>query len=354
MAEAPVGVTFQVCPTRPGNPNYEATTLQKQLQPIVRKFHQDAKILKTTESPNTIAPALGNGFVGAAFSAYNSHHRLVLSPDDIWIAITTTFAQFVDRNAETMRNLFVDHAGQIGLSAYGGGGILTADYDDLVGQLAQKIEEKTKAGIRDWLECSFSTTTPKIRLISKVVLMGAMKNYFTYAMYLECGLPAVTLLGTLDDWKNIRSRVDRLGTYNMPELNLWSEVLGNTLDQFVNAYQGKRDTDWWNRIATKTGGGSGPRYLEGWILSFIPWTEEGRMVLNPLSKIKSTKSYGKMDTNEIPVSAVDVPVTIDDNGHVYHTKFLAGAYLSSYDKQANTMSPALDWAMVDVSCAFKK
>jgi len=35
--------------------------------------------------------------------------------------------------------------------------------------------------------------------------MGAMKRY------LFCGIPEVTLLGTLEDWKDLRNRVDKYG-----------------------------------------------------------------------------------------------------------------------------------------------
>lgn len=51
--------------------------------------------------------SLGNGFIGSAVSAYNLHHHLVLSPDQVWVAITTAFANFVDRHAEEMRHHFV-------------------------------------------------------------------------------------------------------------------------------------------------------------------------------------------------------------------------------------------------------
>jgi len=179
--------------------------------------------------------------------------------------------------------------------------------------------------------------------------MGAMKNYFSYKMCLCCGLPGVTLEGTLEDWQEIRNRVTRLATYQIPDLSSWSEVLGYVLDQFVASYQGKVDKDFWNRIAHKTGGGSGPRYLEGWILAFVPWTDGGSYILNSLETIKSTNSYGKMDTNDIPVSAVEVPVKIDDNGTEYDTVFYAGALLPSYDASKNTMKASLDWALIDVS-----
>jgi len=147
--------------------------------------------------------------------------------------------------------------------------------------------------------------------------------------------------------KKIRSRVDRLATWNIPTLNSWSQVLGHVLDHFVDAFQGKNDTDWWNRIVHETGGGSGPSYIEGWILAFIPFNDAGNCVLYSLEDIEKKKSYGKMDTNDVPLSAVEVPVKIDDNGKIYKTIFYGGLLVCQIEKDA--IRPSLDWALIDIT-----
>jgi hypothetical protein len=344
-------VTFQVADVKPEESYLKSCTVDEFLQStIVKKL--GGNLLKTTTSAtNPVSPSLANGFVGAAFSAYNQHHHLVLKPDDVWVAITTALAGYIDKHAEEMRHLFVEHEGKKELKVVGGGNILSADYSSLISQMSDLIDQNTKGDIREWLESDFSTTTPTSRIVSKVVLMGAMKNYFSYKMELCCGLPAVTLLGNKADWQKIRSRVDRLATWKSPELTTWSAVLGHVMDHFVNAFEGKVDTNWWNRIAHRTGGGSGPRYLEGWILSFIPWNDNGQFVLNSLDKITSSGAYGQMNTNDVPRSCVEVPVVIDDNGRVYNTTFYAGAIVSDFDKAKNTIGVALDWALIDVTDA---
>jgi hypothetical protein len=311
------------------------------------------KVLQVSRE-NACAPALGNGFAGTAFAAYNAHHNLVLSPDHVWVAITTAFANYVDRNAEEMRDYFVNFDGKKQIVVRGVGTITTADYDSLISQISDQVDRNTKDDVREWLECDFTTTSKLDRTVSKVVLMGAMKHYFNYKISLLCGLPSVTLKGTLEDWKEVRRRVDRIGTYGRKDLDQWAEVLGFVLDEFVNAYQGKVDKDFWNRIAHERSGGSGPTYLGGWILAFIPFTDSGDFVLNPLAEIKRTHKYGEMDTNDVPPSAVEVPVTIDDNGTMYQTIFYAGALMNLYDAKNNRIEPALDWAMIDVTNASSK
>ncbi len=130
-----------------------------------------------------------NGVVGTAMEAYNDHHTLCLRPDDLWISVMVGFAGHVDRNAEKMRHLFVEHgSGQsVQLDATEIGSIDTADYDSLVRQITEKLDKTTKADVVAWSQCDFSTTTKSSRFISRLVLMASMKNYFTYKFYLKCG-----------------------------------------------------------------------------------------------------------------------------------------------------------------------
>lgn len=304
------------------------------------------KLLKTSNNSN-VRGSLGNGFVGSCFTAYNQHYNLVLSPDDVWVAITTSLASFIGRHSEEMRSTFVSHDGKKELTVYGIGNIHTADYDLLIHELSDLIDKETKGDIRTWFECDFTTSTPLTKTISKIVLMGAVKNYFEYNMMLMCGLPKVTLLGTIDDWRKIKERAQKLSTFNMVELTQWESILGKVLDHFISAFEGNVDKDWWNRIAHQTGGGSGPRYLEGWILAFTPWSTKGNFVLKDPDT--NNNSYGRVNTNDVPASSVEVPVSIDDNGRKYKTLFNAGMMHSFYNKETNEMSPALDWAMYDVT-----
>ena len=40
---------------------------------------------------------------------YNSHGDIVLVPDNIWLAISFYFSQYVQSNAEKLRHKFVSH-----------------------------------------------------------------------------------------------------------------------------------------------------------------------------------------------------------------------------------------------------
>jgi len=261
--------------------------------PIVT--NNKGKVLLTTQPIKPIQPALGNGFIGALYSAYSYHHELVLRPDDVWLAISAAFANYVDSHSQEMRSLFVEHKDKITLKALERGNITTTNWNSLIEQLSEGIQKFTKDDVREWLEPHFTTTTSKDILIGRSILMGAMKNYFAFECYLRCNIPSVVLMGVLDDWKLVRQKVEKLAIYGkqFPDLLSWYSLLVPVIEQFIESYSGKVDKDFWNRICHESGGGSGPTYLSGWCLVFTPFLE-GKFFLN-----KDPKSVKKKVTENV-------------------------------------------------------
>eukprot|EP00128_Syssomonas_multiformis_P005478 Colp12_sorted_trinity150504_noHs@21062 len=341
--EAP-GVTFKVSDVKIAE---REVVEHIPLADYIKKRCGGKAIYHATEHPDTVQVSFSNAFVSTALAAYNQHRHLILKPDDVWIAIMTAFSQYVDKHAEEMRHLLVSHSGKEELVVVGAGTITTANYDHLLDLMSDLIDSKTKDEVRGWIECNFSTTDILSRSVSKLILMATCSHYFTYTMKLRCGLPAVTLQGTLEDWKEIRKRAERLANWESEDLAHWSKVLCTVLDKFVQAYEDPQnvDRDFWNRIATIHAGGSRSPHIEGWILAFVPFTEAGKPVLNSIETIEQTKQYGKVDTNDIPTSVVQVPVKIDDNGTIYNTTFYSGAIMMREKK--GCLSPSIDWCIVD-------
>mmetsp|Transcript_71787 Transcript_71787/g.155894 ORF Transcript_71787/g.155894 Transcript_71787/m.155894 type:complete len:360 (-) Transcript_71787:138-1217(-) len=347
--EVPQGVSFAVADVEPVSKERQAKRSRSSttFAEVVAERVQ-GKLVTSTDPGRVLQPSLDNGFVDACLTAYNHHYHLELTPDSVWIAITTALARYVDHKAETLRSLFVEHEGQKELVVYGGGSLKTANYAALISLMSDEIEKNTKGDIRSWMECDFTTTTPASRTVSKVVLMGAMKNYFTYEFGLLCGLPRVTLRGTKADWEEIQTRVRRMAKWGDEALVQWAEVLLTLiLPHFISAFDGSVDKDFWNRIAHQSGGGSGPTYLNGWVLAFIAFGTTGNYFLQPAEEIRRSNSFGRLDISKVPVSAVEVPVKVNDNGTIYKTILYAGAIVSQ--AAADRVLPSLDWALIDVT-----
>ena len=156
-----------------------------------RFFSPLSEVLSQTPSPPS-----SNGFVYSAMRAYSKHHRLVIRPDDVWLAILTQFSLFVNANAESLRHAFVQHKGKKALRVVAVGTRYTVDFGGMARQMTTLIQENVvDQNLTTWIVPNFTTTTDNDKVVASAVMMATLKEYFSYQFGLDCGLPAVTLLG---------------------------------------------------------------------------------------------------------------------------------------------------------------
>ncbi|KAL9646796.1 hypothetical protein ABK040_001218 [Willaertia magna] len=283
-----------------------------------------------------IGNRFSNGFIYSCFFAYSYHYPLILSPDHVWLAIAQGFAKHIDNNAEELRNKFVDHKGKQTIEIDGDKyGIKTGnpnnDWPSVINEFSDEIDKRIKTNARDLIECNFSTTDKSASIASKVCLMDAMKNYFEYKVCLMCGLPQVTLLGTLQDWENIRNRTQSMGEEY--ELQWWTDKLLFVLDKFIESAKGNVDKTFWNSICHRSGGGSGPSYLSGWIINFLPYIG------------KRKNDFTKVETDDIPKGLSIAPFILDDNGHEMKYEFVGGFLGIAQMPETFALMPVIGWGV---------
>ena len=103
-------------------------------------------------------------------------------------------------------------------------------------------------------------------------------------MMLCCGIPGVEMLGTEEDWQSLLSKLEALKTLLEPirkDLglrNTWWSVVQEVFEKLLATYRGTPDYDWWSRIVTREGFGSGPSGYTGWITKFMEMTEDPKEV----------------------------------------------------------------------------
>ena len=110
-----------------------------------------------------------------------------------------------------------------------------------------------------------------------------MEHYFSYGMACGCGIPRVKLLGSLEDWQNLKLRLEGLCQYGCAE---WVAALSPVIEKFIAAYEGEVDKDFWDMCGkcypsnasgmTFDSGYSIGNGLVGWLLNFFPYTGDGR------------------------------------------------------------------------------
>ena len=133
--------------------------------------------------------------------------------------------------------------------------------------------------LQKFIRCDFSTTGPNELAVSDLMVMDTFQAYFEYEMRAGCGIPSVTLTGSVADWKSIRDRAQLFREYGLED---WSRALDPILSQFVRAAEGRAETAFWKSFF-RFNGGSGPAVMTGWINVLFPYLKDrgDRLYPNP-------------------------------------------------------------------------
>lgn len=293
-----------------------------------------------------------NGLVNTIATAYNEHHHLILRPDDIWLAMLVQFSKHVEQNAAKLRDSIVkfnqnDLDGKKKLIVHGEGNLYTTQYDKLCTMMTNEIAKHiVDPSIREWIIPEFSTTTDKDRVCGAITMMSSMKCYFNYEFRLRCGLPRVTLEGTVEDWQELRRLANRFLEFETDDhhhMQQWHSLYTPVLDEFVKSASGRPDIEFWKLVVHYKGNGSGPRYLSGWVTVFCPFDDKGawmcdltkqqrvsyrfQYIREEVNDAEEDDTYSRwpiIDTNRIPSGSCCVDVIVDDNGTVYNCELVAG------------------------------
>jgi len=307
-----------------------------------------------------------HGFLAAAHHAFDSHYPLVLSPDDVWLCIAQGFAIHVDLNAEALRGRFVRHEGKHDIIVIRDEFIKGSPDNDWPGCFAE-FSDQIAAHIgkkRDLVVADFSTTGPIEKAASEVVLMAAMRRYFDYTVLTRCGIPHVTLLGSVDDWKSIRRRAEVLAEF---DLEWWVRALVPVLDQFVMAASGQPDLAFW-RSFYKLSGGSGGPYVTGWINTLFPYVETVVWAKNGSTRPRPTPSlirndfatkwaeglgrfHGGPNDGCFPTGLSKAPFIWDYLRTKIPMEFIGGFVGVSQDPETLAVRPAIGWAVKEAPAA---
>ena len=204
--------------------------------------------------------------IDAVHVAFSQHRPLTLSPDAIWLVIAQGFSHHVAENAEALRPRLVRHQGRQELIA-AVPDLSLPSFEHAISSFSAQIRDATDPVLHETLLCDFSTTTPAIRTASEVALMDSFSSYFTYVMGCVCGIPKISIEGSLEDWQRIRARVEALETYG---LEWWVSRLRPILDEFILAVTGHPTLEFWKAIY-KPVQAYGAEVATGWITDLFPY-----------------------------------------------------------------------------------
>jgi len=264
------------------------------------------------DNSTILAKSFGNELLVADFGynpfflglceAYAHHRPVVLSPDVIWILICQGFANHINNNSEKYRDLIVGFEGKKELSVILENTPKEADWYSVIDSFYTKISDNLKIKLAETLLCDFSTSDSVDRLVSEVTTMEVVKSYYDFVVFYSiCGIPSITLTGTVEDWEHLKEKILELEKY---DLKWWTKRLIPIIDGFINSSSGHVDIEFWKKMihVTEPDQCGDSRIIDGWITDFYPYDKEG-------NKLRGGKIT---DTDKLPSEIVKIKIHARD------------------------------------------
>ncbi len=270
-----------------------------------------------------------NGLIHTLQYCYDQHRPLVLSPDVIWLAIIQSVSIHVNKNFTKLeKKLFKENKPKTLIARNDSLSFATEHWEDLINQLAQQTKSYTNEDYYSFFVPQFSTTTKIQTTAFQITLLNTYKKAFAYVGESGCGIPYIRLIGNKSDWELIYAHLDHL---DLIGLTNWKNELKPLLKEFINVYDNKINTLFWQSIY-KNMSDYNAFYISGWILKLFPYIEQQagsgqydeEIELTRLDKkyFENKFIYGNkhvlsnLSTDDFPSGIVDIDLTwnnyIDD------------------------------------------
>ena len=290
-----------------------------------------------------------NGF----YTSHCNHYPIRIKPDDIWLLIVQAFSNHVNANAEKLRKYFVDFEGKKKLEViYSGSSLKDIDkktLEDFSIQINEQMKNFLGEEIIQTLTSDFTTTNYDSLIISKLSIMGAFQKYFDYSLgACICGIPYIILEGTVDDYKKIKAKAEKLSKY---EFDWYINRIIPHIQKMIEAKMGKADINFFRDIIIRNevkdtiilGCGFDKAIISnitGWFLDFFAYKKTND---NELIRFDD-KSLKVIDFNKLASQMLAVPFTIRDysKDKQYNMYYNVG-FIGCDQNEKNEVFPIQAW-----------
>jgi len=253
--------------------------------------------------------------IQAAHRAFGEHLPLSLAPEVLWYAICHEVAIHVKQDPQAHAKWFTAKPGEkVEIDVRDDSLVYGSDQNDwgrLLGMFRKPLAEHVPAPTLGLFLPKFSTTTPESEVAVLVAFMDVVSKYYEFGFSTLCGIPAVRLEGTPEDWRTLVQSASALAEA-FPELRPYFTDLVPVLKEIAATAAGENpNPEFWTSLY-KFGGGSGGPYVNGWITTFFAHTPNrgGFSPKRTFDWRKSARSsFGGFHTNEFPAHVSTVPAT---------------------------------------------
>ena len=313
---------------------------------IIKEKYGDAESYSTTCT--NMVSSWFNPFLGAIHYSFASHRPIRISPDHIWLVLAQGFSAHINNNSDELKDKFVSHMGKLTLSVRRDDftkGKMENPWEEVFPEFCTQISEQINKDIVNSVTAKFSTTTPAEQAAFQITLMDALQNYFSYEVKTFCGIPSIILEGSTQDWKDLKKRSKQFEKYG---LKWWVDELEPILQEFINASEGRVNTEFWNSMYKAKSQSGGP-FVTGWISKLFPYLVENgekRFRLNPIFEAENPEEV-QISLGSFPQGISQAPFTWRYYHKKYEMIFLAGFVGISQDHETKTIRPEIGWVIVE-------
>ena len=307
--------------------------------------------------PKYISNLEGHPILKGYYQSYVNHMPVSINPDILWMLIVQGFSRHIDQNAEKLRNKFVDFDGKKELTVNGDEltieEITKEGWERTFKEFVEKIKENAGESMIKLITPSFSTTTPTIQVSSQIAIMSCFKNYFKFIrLWGGCGFPYINLEGTLNDYEELKRKVEKLMGYDIDD---WIKELIIIIKKIVETKKGKIDIDFWKNMIINEEAmeprGSGEltkvNNINGWLLNFYPYYKIDDS-FERCEKLKRRKDFNKpIDVEHLkylPEEFIEVPLTMLHKITLKETELsVKTGFLGMIQEKNGLIKPEIGW-----------
>jgi len=313
----------------------------------------------------------GHPILEGYYQSYAKHIPVTVSPDILWMLIVQGFSRHIDQNAEKLRNKFVDFDGQKTLIVNGDEWtieeITREGWESTFAAFVELIKRNAGDSMIKIITPTFSTTTPTIQVSSQIAIMSCFKNYFKYIrLYGGCGFPYINLQGTLKDYEELKSKVEKLKGFDIDD---WIMELIIIIDKIIETKKGKIDIDFWKNMIknkeTMEPRGSGAltkvENIDGWLLNFYPYYKVDDVFKKCEKLVRKTDFNKPLDVKNlenIPEEMVEVPLIMHHKITGKDTELtIKTGFLGMIQEKNGLAKPEIGWFItnkIDIGEARQK
>lgn len=335
---------------------------------LSKRLKREIKFIPTQYQKIKIVPTIGNSFIGTIQNCYNDHRPLILTPDAVWLCITQGLSIHINQHFDKYKNfLFKDTTNEkVELLVREDSLSYKKDYwTKSITAISKKANQEVKKDYYNFFVPKFSTSDSITKTVMEITMLDAFKQKFIYLFESGCGIPAITVKGTTQDWQWI---YDNLQMLNQFDLKDWADELKPIIQQFINASNNKIDIAFWKDIY-KNVEEYNAHYISGWVIKLFPYLEETehidwsdtskhynwndpvRIVYKPNNYIYAN-NYLKstISTDDFPSGISNIKLTWND----YYTKTttdleLFAGFLGVKQHKDKSLEPFICWTLTSYS-----